>query len=65
MDLVSFHSFWTVLTVLAFFLLVVWAWSGRQKHDFDEAAQIPLQDYPVVTADTSADETTREENKHE
>jgi len=65
MDLASFHSFWTVLTVVAFILLVVWAWSGRQERNFNEAAQIPLRDSPAVTTDTSADAAAVKENGHE
>ncbi len=34
----------TVLAMTAFLAVVVWAWSGRRKADFDAAAQLPLED---------------------
>ena len=34
----------TVLALLAFLGVVVWAWSRRRKADFDEAARLPLDD---------------------
>ena len=30
--------------VLFFVAIVIWAWSGRRKKRFDEAANIPLND---------------------
>jgi len=65
MDLISFHSFWTVLTVIAFILLVIWAWSGRQKGVFNEASRIPLEDHPGLSGGTPAGESTGKENNHE
>ena len=44
MDTISFHSFWTLLTMLAFIAMVVWVWSGKQKSAFDKASRIPLED---------------------
>ncbi len=38
------HIIWTVLLLTAFVLIVAWAWSGKQKARFREAAQIPLDD---------------------
>lgn len=34
----------TVLAMLLFIGVAVWAWSPARKQRFDEAAQIPLQD---------------------
>jgi len=39
-----FHIFWTIALFALFVAIVVWAWSGRRKQSFDEAAGIPLQD---------------------
>ena len=61
MDIISFHSFWTVLTVVAFVLLIVWAWSGKQKSAFDRASKIPLEDHLGL----STDEPAGKENNHE
>jgi len=38
------HGIWTLLLLLIFIGIVVWAWSARRKQRFEEAAQIPLQD---------------------
>ena len=65
MDIISFHSFWTVVTVVAFILLVVWAWNGRQKNAFDRASRIPLEDHLGLSDSTPVDEPAGKENKHE
>lgn len=41
---VTFHSFWTVVMLLLFVGIIVWAWSGKRKKAFDEAARLPLED---------------------
>ena len=38
------HVIWTVLLLTTFIVIVVWAWSGKQKSRFQDAAQIPLED---------------------
>jgi len=40
----SIHAWWTVLLLVAFIGIVVWAYSGARKKDFDEAARLPLED---------------------
>ncbi|MDX1519442.1 MAG: cbb3-type cytochrome c oxidase subunit 3 [Gammaproteobacteria bacterium] len=37
-------SIWTVVVLILFIGIVIWAWSGRQKKEFEEAARIPLND---------------------
>ena len=37
-------SIWTVVVFLLFIAICFWAWSGRKKQDFEEAAQIPFQE---------------------
>jgi cytochrome c oxidase cbb3-type subunit 4 len=44
MDLPTFHSIWTVLTVIAFVFIFAWAWSGKRRQSFDDAARMPLED---------------------
>jgi len=39
-----FHSIWTVVSLVIFIGIVLWAWSGHRKESFDEAAQLPLED---------------------
>jgi cytochrome c oxidase cbb3-type subunit 4 len=38
------HSIWTVLVFVVFIGIVLWAFSGRRKKDFDEAARLVLDD---------------------
>jgi len=35
--------------------IVIWAWSGKRKQEFDEAANIPFHE-----DDTSAEKTSKE-----
>lgn len=44
MDLNDLRSVATVLLLLAFIGIAVWAWSARRKSDFDDAARVPLLD---------------------
>jgi cytochrome c oxidase cbb3-type subunit 4 len=36
----------TLLLMLAFIGVVIWAYSKRRKRDFDEMAQLPFHEYP-------------------
>jgi cytochrome c oxidase cbb3-type subunit 4 len=44
MDRGTLQGLATVLALLAFVGVVWWAWSGRQKLKFDEAARMPLEE---------------------
>jgi len=44
MDLILFDSIWTVVLMLVFLGIVLWAWSGKRKRSFDEAANLPFAD---------------------
>jgi cytochrome c oxidase cbb3-type subunit 4 len=44
MDFSTFESLRTVLLVLAFIAIVIWAWSSKRKKAFEEAAHLPLED---------------------
>ncbi len=39
-----FHSFWTLALLILFIAIVIWAWSGSQKKEFEQAARMPLDD---------------------
>ncbi len=39
-----FHSIWTVAVFVIFIGIVLWAYSGSRKKDFDEAAKLALDD---------------------
>lgn len=43
-DVNAWRSFITVLSLILFLALLVWAWSNKRKSDFDEAAQAPFLD---------------------
>lgn len=44
MEITVFHGLWTAVLLVIFVGIVLWAWSGKRKVAFDEAARIPLQD---------------------
>jgi cytochrome c oxidase cbb3-type subunit 4 len=44
MDVVFAHSIWTVMMFVLFIGIVVWAWSGKRKQAFHDAANLPLLD---------------------
>jgi cytochrome c oxidase cbb3-type subunit 4 len=46
MDVGTVRGLLTLVLLLAFLALVAWAWSGRRRADFDEAARLPLDDEP-------------------
>lgn len=50
MSPVIFHSFWTVLLLILFIGIVIWAFSSRRKRAFDEAARLPLDEEDVEPA---------------
>ncbi len=50
MDYNLVHSIWTVLVLIAFIVIVSWAWSGKRKQSFDEAARTPLDDDDSVVS---------------
>ena len=57
MDAGVFQGLWTGALLVIFIGIVVWAWSGRRKRAFDEAAHIPLDDdeLDISSADTKRD----------
>ncbi len=44
MDINDLRSVFTVVSLLTFVGIVVWAWSKRNQSSFDEAAQLPFKD---------------------
>ncbi len=40
----TFHIVWTLALFACFVGIALWAWSGRRKHAFDEAARLPLEE---------------------
>ena len=47
MDIGTVRGLITLLLMLAFIGLVVWAYSKRRKADFDEMALVAFREYPT------------------
>ena len=52
------QSVWTLVVLVLFVGIVIWAWSGKRKQDFDEAANMPFNE------DDTPTEKTSKENSH-
>jgi cytochrome c oxidase cbb3-type subunit IV len=44
MDINEMRVLITVLTFIAFVVIVAWAWSSSRRHEFDVAARMALDD---------------------
>ena len=44
------RSIVTLICMLTFIGIVVWAYSARRKSDFDEAAMLPFADEELITS---------------
>lgn len=44
MSIVLFDSIWTIVVMITFLGIVVWAFSSKRKSAFDEAARLPFED---------------------
>ncbi|MDO8905928.1 MAG: cbb3-type cytochrome c oxidase subunit 3 [Hydrogenophaga sp.] len=44
MEINDLRSIVTVVSLITFVGIVVWAWSKRNKADFDEAARLPFNE---------------------
>lgn len=38
------ESIWTLLLLVMFIAIAMWAWSSKRKKAFDEASRLPLED---------------------
>lgn len=55
MDINDLRSLTTVLAFVTFIGIVAWAWSGRQKAAFEEAARLPLEEDEAAEPERRAD----------
>jgi cytochrome c oxidase cbb3-type subunit IV len=55
MDAGDWRGVFTLVMFVLFIGICVWAWSGRRKSDFDEAAQLPLEDETQIPDSGSED----------
>jgi len=44
MDINTLRGIFTLLALVAFIGVWIWAWSGKRKRAFDEAANLPFAD---------------------
>lgn len=44
MDINDIRSWHTVLMFAVFIGIVLWAWSGKRRKDFEDAANLPLNE---------------------
>ena len=51
------HSIWTIVVMVIFLSIVIWAYSSKRQANFDEAARLPLDDDDSVA-------TTAKEKLH-
>lgn len=57
------HGIWTVLLLLVFVGIVLWAWSGRRKRRFEQAARMPLDDDVPPARDAASNRAGRSTNR--
>jgi len=60
MNISIIQSVWTVVVMVLFVGIVIWAWSGKRRQQFDEAANLPFDDEDALIAAR----TISEENNH-
>ena len=46
MSFTFIQSVWTIVVMVTFLGIVAWAYSGKRKSAFDEAARLPFEDKP-------------------
>ncbi len=53
MDIGTLRGLGTLLIMVAFIGLVIWAYSGKRKKSFDEATMLPFADDPEALSGSS------------
>lgn len=54
MDLPTLRGLFTLILMIAFVSIVIWAWSSKRREDFAEASRLPLDDDSPATGDKPA-----------
>lgn len=52
---VFWQTAWTVFAFVFFVAVVLWAWSGKRKDNFDKAARMALDDEEDLTKEQRRD----------
>ena len=60
MDINTLRGLSTILVMIVFAGICLWAYSGSKKEDFEDAANLPFQDDDI--AERTLSETEREKN---
>ena len=60
MDINTLRGLSTILVMIVFVSICLWAFNGRKKKDFDDAANLPFQDEEI--AQRTLSETEREKS---
>lgn len=53
MNVTLIQTVWTVIAFVFFVGIVVWAWRGDRKEDFDKAARMALDDDKPIDSNDS------------
>ena len=56
MTFTLFQSIWSIVVLITFLGIVVWAFSSKRKSAFDEAARLPFDDDPKIHNNKAASE---------
>ncbi len=51
---------WTIVVMIIFLAIVLWAWSGRRKESFNDAANIPLEEEEFLEEEITSAEINEE-----
>jgi cytochrome c oxidase cbb3-type subunit 4 len=57
-DFTLIQSIWTIVVMVAFIGIVIWAWSGKRKQRFDDAANIPFNEDEPSKSDSMTKENS-------
>ena len=58
MDYSLIQSIWTVVVLVLFVGIVIWAWSGKRKQGFEDAANIPFNEDRQPQSDSMTKENS-------
>lgn len=56
----QFQIVWTIVVMIIFLAIVIWAWSGRRKESFNDAAHIPLEEENFLQEENKNNEINKE-----
>ncbi|MFK0573276.1 cbb3-type cytochrome oxidase subunit 3 [Endozoicomonas sp.] len=63
MDINTIRGLATLAALVAFTAVVLWAYSGRKKNDFEEAAALPFADESPSSSTTPTKTSHRENSR--